>query len=151
MPLPLSMRSDSNRPMAFMTNHPLRELHERLLLRNEQTKHIRLPEVYKEDENAKVNVTTWMNAQFIHEAVDKLLPVGHTHSTAVHLANSDSGPIQATHRYVPQAELPTRLRLYPRRKASSTPTCTWSTSYSFLARHAIITSAITGDFCISTP
>lgn len=54
--------------------HP-RELHERLLLRNEQTKQIRLPEVYKEDENAKLNVSTWMNSQFIYEAVDKLLPV----------------------------------------------------------------------------
>jgi hypothetical protein len=52
-----------------------RELHERLMLRNEQTKQVRLPEVYKEDENAKVNVSTWMNAQYIHEAVPHLLPV----------------------------------------------------------------------------
>jgi hypothetical protein len=45
------------------------------MLRNEQTKQVRLPEVYKEDENAKVNVNTWMTSQFIHEAVPKLLPV----------------------------------------------------------------------------
>lgn len=52
-----------------------RELHERLMLRNEQTKQVRLPEVYIEDDNAKANVQTWMNSQFIHEAVPKLLPV----------------------------------------------------------------------------
>ena len=52
-----------------------RELHERLMLRNEQTKQVRLPEVYIEDDNAKANVSTWMNSQFIHEAVPNLLPV----------------------------------------------------------------------------
>lgn len=54
-----------------------RELHERLMLRNEQTKQIRLPEVYKEDENGKANVQTWMNSQYIFDAVPKLLPVNH--------------------------------------------------------------------------
>ena len=45
------------------------------MLRNEQTKQVRLPEVYIEDDNAKANVSTWMNSQFIHEAVPNLLPV----------------------------------------------------------------------------
>jgi hypothetical protein len=45
------------------------------MLRNEQTKQVRLPEIYIEDDNAKANVSTWMNAQFIHEAVPNLLPV----------------------------------------------------------------------------
>jgi len=47
------------------------------MLRNEQTKQVRLPEVYIEDDNAKANVSTWMNAQFIHEAVPNLLPVSY--------------------------------------------------------------------------
>jgi hypothetical protein len=47
------------------------------MLRNEQTKQIRLPEVYKEDENGKANVQTWMNSQYIFDAVPKLLPVSH--------------------------------------------------------------------------
>lgn len=60
-----------------------RELHERLMLRNEQTKQVRLPEVYKEDDNAKANVSTWMNAQYIHEAVPHLLPVSLSHLTSI--------------------------------------------------------------------
>jgi hypothetical protein len=60
-----------------------RELHERLMLRNEQTKQVRLPEVYIQDDNTRANVATWMNAQFIHEAVPNLLPVSCPHPPSV--------------------------------------------------------------------
>jgi hypothetical protein len=53
-----------------------RELHEKLLLRNEQTKQVRLPEVYIDHEEAKKNVTTWMSAQYITDARDKIIYVG---------------------------------------------------------------------------
>jgi len=52
-----------------------RELHERLMLRNEQTKQIHLPEVYNESEDAKKNVLTWMNSQLISEAVTQIINV----------------------------------------------------------------------------
>lgn len=52
-----------------------RELHERLLLRNEQTKQVRLPEIYVENEITKANVQTWMNAQFLQDAVDNIQTV----------------------------------------------------------------------------
>ena len=55
---------------------PLRELHERLLLRNEQTKQVHLPEVYIQIDSAKENVATWMNSRIISDAVPKLVPVG---------------------------------------------------------------------------
>ncbi|KAK8858916.1 hypothetical protein IAR55_003147 [Kwoniella newhampshirensis] len=51
------------------------ELHERLLLRNEQTKQVHLPEVYVPHDNAKKNVSTWMNAACIGDAVPNILPV----------------------------------------------------------------------------
>lgn len=50
-----------------------RELHERLMLRNEQTKQIHLPEVYNESEDAKKNVSTWMNAQLISDAAPQII------------------------------------------------------------------------------
>ena len=52
-----------------------RELHERLILRNEQIKHVHLPEVYIEHENAKKNVSTWMNSAVIEDAVPNILSV----------------------------------------------------------------------------
>jgi len=54
---------------------PCRELHERLLLRNEQTKQVQLPDVYIQNEITQKNVATWMNAQYIHEAAPLILPV----------------------------------------------------------------------------
>ncbi|WWC71098.1 uncharacterized protein I206_105051 [Kwoniella pini CBS 10737] len=51
------------------------ELHERLLLRNEQTKQVYLPEVYAPHENAKKNVSTWMNSPYIADAVPQILHV----------------------------------------------------------------------------
>jgi hypothetical protein len=44
-------------------------------LRNEQTKHVHLPDVYQEHENAKKNVATWMSAQFLKDGSDKIVPV----------------------------------------------------------------------------
>lgn len=55
-----------------------RELHERLLLRNEQTKQFNVGEVYVPHDNAKRNVQTWMNSQFTFEAVPNIIPVGLT-------------------------------------------------------------------------
>jgi hypothetical protein len=52
-----------------------RELHERLLLRNEQTKQVHLPEVYVQHESSKKNIQTWMNAQFLQDAVPHILYV----------------------------------------------------------------------------
>jgi hypothetical protein len=52
-----------------------RELHERLLLRNEQTKQVHLPEVYVPHENSKKNIQTWMNSQFLSDAVPNILYV----------------------------------------------------------------------------
>jgi hypothetical protein len=46
-----------------------------LLLRNEQTKQMRLPEIYIESEESKKNVATWMNSQFITEATPHIVPV----------------------------------------------------------------------------
>ena len=71
----VSKRSLSKPHQRYLVWLTIRELHERLMLRNEQTKQVRLPEVYIEDDNAKANVSTWMNSQFIHEAVPNLLPV----------------------------------------------------------------------------
>jgi len=61
-----------SRRLTCVSSHR-RELHERLMLRNEQTKQIQLPEVYIEHEDAKKNVATWMNAQFITEAAPKII------------------------------------------------------------------------------
>lgn len=52
-----------------------RELHERLLLRNEQTKQVQLPDVYMSTDASRKNVSTWMNAQYIHDAAPHILPV----------------------------------------------------------------------------
>jgi len=57
------------------------ELHERLLLRNEQTKQVQLPEVYIEHEAAKKNVSTWMSAEYIADARDKIQYVPHKRLT----------------------------------------------------------------------
>lgn len=52
-----------------------RELHERLLLRNEQTKQVQLPDVYMSTDASRKNVSAWMNAQYIHDAAPNILPV----------------------------------------------------------------------------
>lgn len=54
------------------------ELHERLLLRNEQTKQVQLPDVYIQSDQSKANVQTWMNAQYIFDAAPSILPVSGT-------------------------------------------------------------------------
>jgi hypothetical protein len=45
------------------------------MLRNEQTKQIHLPDVYNESEDAKKNVSTWMNASLIAEAAPQIIAV----------------------------------------------------------------------------
>ncbi|WVQ84234.1 hypothetical protein IAT38_006386 [Cryptococcus sp. DSM 104549] len=80
------------------------ELHERLLLRNEQTKQVQLPDVYAPHENAKKNVTTWMNAQFIGDAVPHILSVpGKRLTDKFRKQNYAAG-----YRYTPGGRLPPR-------------------------------------------
>ncbi|WRT66726.1 uncharacterized protein IL334_003689 [Kwoniella shivajii] len=87
------------------------ELHERLLLRNEQTKQVYLPEVYAPHENAKKNVSTWMNAQYIADAVPDILNVpGKGLTEKFRRQNYSAG-----FGYVPGGRLP------PRRISSATP------------------------------
>jgi hypothetical protein len=50
-------------------------LHERLLLRNEQTKQVQLPDVYIQTDASRKNVSAWMNAQYIYDAAPNILPV----------------------------------------------------------------------------
>ena len=45
-----------------------RELHERLLLRNESTKRVVIESIYRESEEAKHNVQVFTNAPSLHEA-----------------------------------------------------------------------------------
>lgn len=45
-----------------------RELHERLLLRNESTKKVVIESIYRESEEAKHNVSIYMNAPTLAEA-----------------------------------------------------------------------------------
>lgn len=45
-----------------------RELHERLLLRNESTKRVVIESIYRETEEAKHNVEVYMNAPSLREA-----------------------------------------------------------------------------------
>lgn len=45
-----------------------RELHERLLLRNESTKKVVIESIYKESEEGAHNVSAFMNASALHEA-----------------------------------------------------------------------------------
>lgn len=107
-----------------------RELHERLLLRNEQTKQVRLPEVYVPHENAKKNVSTWMNAAYIGDAVPNILAVSVVH---VKLHKTSLTPLQ-----VPGKRLTDKFRKQnyaagftytpggrlPPRRTSATPSAT---------------------------
>ena len=62
-------------PRDRSTDGCYRELHERLLLRNEQTKHIQLPDVYIVSDDSKKNVSTWMNAKYIRDVVKDIIDV----------------------------------------------------------------------------
>lgn len=77
-----------------------RELHERLLLRNEQTKQVRLPEVYVPHENAKKNVSTWMNAIYIGDAVPNILAVSVAQVKPQNLTDFPAGTRQEAHRQI---------------------------------------------------
>ncbi|OCF56943.1 hypothetical protein L486_05799 [Kwoniella mangroviensis CBS 10435] len=93
------------------------ELHERLLLRNEQTKQVHLPEVYAVHENAKKNVSTWMNAQYIGDAVPNILHVPGKRLTEKFRRQNYS----AGFGYVPGGRLP------PRKVSAPVTTTTSST------------------------
>ncbi|KAK4685395.1 hypothetical protein P7C73_g4754, partial [Tremellales sp. Uapishka_1] len=80
------------------------ELHERLLLRNEQTKQVQLPEVYVPNDIARQNVTAWMSAQFIADAVPKIKDVPGKRLTDTFRRTNAKGPFK----YVPGGRLPPR-------------------------------------------
>ena len=44
-------------------------------MRNEQTKQIQLPDVYVQFDDAKKNVSTWMNAKYIKDAKNDIVDV----------------------------------------------------------------------------
>lgn len=83
---------------------PRRELHERLLLRNEQTKQVQLPDVYIQTDNSRKNVLTWMNAGTIGEAAPQILPVAGRRLTDKFRRNN----IAHGFRYTPGGRLPPR-------------------------------------------
>lgn len=87
------------------------ELHERLMLRNEQTKHVQLPDVYMQTDTTRKNVETWMNSQFIFEAAPNILPVPGRRLTDKFRKNN----YNAGFKYTPGGRLP------PRRTSGSTP------------------------------
>ncbi|WWC88306.1 uncharacterized protein L201_003214 [Kwoniella dendrophila CBS 6074] len=87
------------------------ELHERLLLRNEQTKQVHLPDVYAPHDNAKKNVSTWMNATYIGDVVGDILNVPGKRLTEKFRRQNYS----AGFGYVPGGRLP------PRKKSIPTP------------------------------
>ncbi|KJE01846.1 hypothetical protein I311_04483 [Cryptococcus gattii NT-10] len=116
-----------------------RELHERLLLRNEQTKQVRLPEVYVPHENAKKNVSTWMNATYIGDAVPNILAVpGKRLTDKFHKQNYAAG-----FTYTPGGRLPPR-------RTSVTPSAT-STAVPPTASSPIHSSPPASSFPASSP
>lgn len=62
-----------------------RELHERLLLRNENTKKVVIESIYKESEEAKHNVNVSMHANSLAEARPLLKRVSYPGSTPLRL------------------------------------------------------------------
>lgn len=97
-------------PSAFSLSYPAfsqanpRELHERLLLRNEQTKQVQLPDVYIQTDNSRKNVLTWMNATYISEAASQILPVSGRRLTEKFRRNN----ISHGFKYTPGGRLPPR-------------------------------------------
>ncbi|WOO78082.1 Alpha-protein kinase vwkA [Vanrija pseudolonga] len=80
------------------------ELHERLLLRNEQTKQVQLQDVYIQSDSSRKNVSMWMNAQYIHEVAPLILPVsGRRLTDKFRKNNYNSG-----FKYTPGGRLPPR-------------------------------------------
>ena len=59
-----------------------RELHEKLLLRNESTKRVVIESIYRESEEAAHNVQVFLNAPNLKEARPLLKRVSHDHVTA---------------------------------------------------------------------
>ncbi|ORX37059.1 hypothetical protein BD324DRAFT_624638 [Kockovaella imperatae] len=88
------------------------ELHERLLLRNEQTKQIQLPDVYIQTDDSKKNVSTWMNGKYIRDVAKDIIEIkGKRLTDGFRKTNADSG-----YKYVPGGRLP------PRRTSASAAT-----------------------------
>ena len=65
-----------------------RELHEKLLLRNENTKKVVIESIYKESEEAKHNVTVFTQASSLEEARTMLRRVRNTLLNFVHLTKA---------------------------------------------------------------
>ncbi|KAI9634646.1 uncharacterized protein MKK02DRAFT_37526 [Dioszegia hungarica] len=85
------------------------ELHERLLLRNEQTKQVHLPEVYIPSDNAKKNVQTWMSSALISDASPNILYVaGKRLTESFRKQNRETG-----FAYTPGGRLPPRRLMSP--------------------------------------
>lgn len=80
------------------------ELHERLMLRNEQTKHVQLPDVYIQTDTTRKNVEAWMNAQYIFEAAPNILTVPGRRLTDKFRKNN----YNAGFKYTPGGRLPPR-------------------------------------------
>ncbi|BEI86274.1 hypothetical protein CcaverHIS002_0605610 [Cutaneotrichosporon cavernicola] len=91
------------------------ELHERLLLRNEQTKQVQLPDVYIQTEASRKNVSAWMNAQYIYDAAPNILPVVSRRLTDKFRKTNHNAGFQ----YTPGGRLPPRRR--PSSEAKSEP------------------------------
>ncbi|CAK9784954.1 hypothetical protein CC85DRAFT_243105 [Cutaneotrichosporon oleaginosum] len=89
------------------------ELHERLLLRNEQTKQVHLPDVYIQTDASRKNVSAWMNAQYIYEAAPNILPVAGRRLTDKFRKNN----YNAGFKYTPGGRLPPRRRMSTEAKA----------------------------------
>lgn len=79
-----------------------RELHERLLLRNESTKKVVIESIYRESEEAKHNVSVYMQAPSLTEARPLLKKVWclSTNIQIHSVADIDQGPWYTVHRQV---------------------------------------------------
>lgn len=91
-----------------------RELHERLLLRNESTKRVIIESIYRETEEAKHNVDVYMNAPSLREARPHLKRVPGTRFTEKYLHSRMSSTSRYGSPYTPY--------LPPRKTASSSST-----------------------------
>jgi Mg-chelatase subunit ChlD len=93
------------------------ELHERLLLRNEQTKQVQLPDVYIQTDASRKNVSAWMNAQYIYDAAPNILPVAGRRLTDKFRKNN----YNAGFKYTPGGRLPPRPGRRPSTEAKTEP------------------------------
>ncbi|KAL7420446.1 hypothetical protein Q5752_004396 [Cryptotrichosporon argae] len=85
------------------------ELHERLLLRNEQTKQVHLPDVYIVSDDSKKNVSTWMEAATIADAAPNIVQVPGRRLTDKFRSSTNT----AGFTYTPGGRLPPRKTSVP--------------------------------------